>query len=185
MKYLKYCNLLLQIPSASTLAVSSLPRHFHSSGTHTASFSSAAGVLSPASIVSDVDQPLFLLGRVNNVRSGASERENIEKHIPPGTEMPRSSRDKPEGSQPVSLGLLQTIGEAIQSEELEEETEAVDPKSDEARQQGNEAQLEKRELALLLQCYSSTATDPSEGSWKKVDGGVAMSPVNSDYLDKR
>lgn len=112
-------------------------------------------------------------------RSEPSEQQPLS--LLPFNSSTNSSRNEPEKSEAVRLGL-QTIGVA-DAGELEEAIEAVDPKSGETLQQGiDDTQLEEPELAFLPQCYSSPAADPSEGSWKKVGGGVKMSPTTGKHL---
>ncbi|CAN0273303.1 unnamed protein product [Pylaiella littoralis] len=76
---------------------------------------------------------------------------------------------------------LENIEVVEQAETLGEKIDVAVTKSGETTSQGQEvAQVE--ESTLLLQCYSSPAADPSEGSWKKVDGGVGMSPISPKHV---
>lgn len=167
------------------------------SKTHKGSASPAPRVSPSGSVVGDAGQNLApSLEEGTDVRSGALGQEEGAQPTP-GTETPErsetseqpldslpyngnvKSRDQPGGNgEQMRPGRTQTVEEGEQAEEFQEEVEVVEEKSGETTQQENErAQLEGSDPALLPRCYSSPAADPSEGSWRKADEGLAKSPI--------
>lgn len=157
-------------------------------GTLAGSVSPAIGVSSSGSIVGGAGQQLTpSLEEVTDVRSGVLGQEEEGQTIPPGTETSEHSEPSEQSIDPLPLkeNAQMRLGRPATIEVGERAIETVETKGGETvKQQHKDAQQQEPELALLPQCYSSPTADPSQGSWKKVDGGVGMSPTTGKHIGR-
>lgn len=81
-----------------------------------------------------------------------------------------------EGASGVEAGNEEPPSVAERSQNLQDARSSKGASGIEA----GEEEPQSEESASPIQCYSSSAADPSEGTWRKTDGGVKDSPASPD-----